>query len=235
MTPLLFSVSMQSTEGSGFTGWLGQPIVAYLLLVLGAWAIFFELAAPGLTVPALAGGLGIGLGLWGAVLQPTNWAGVILLLIAFLCFYADIIVKSLGLLTAVGVIAFILGSFAIFPDNTPSGDVPIWLTYVLAFILAAFFYWTGRFVRDVRGMKSTTGREGLLGTVGIARGEIAPYGVVFAAGELWQATAVDGDAINDGTAVVIAQVDGLRVTVRPASAEEAAGAGVAVMKPGATI
>ena len=235
MTPLLFLVSLQAEMGSGFLDWLGQPIVAYLLLVLGGWALFFELAAPGLTIPALVGGVAIGLGLWGMVLQPTNWAGALMVLIAFLCFYADIIVKSLGLLTIVGVIAFILGSFSLFPDNAPAGDVPIWLTYLLAFGLAGFFYWVGKFVRGTRGMKSTTGREGLMGTVGIARGDVSPYGVVFAAGELWQATALGGEMIVAGTPVVIQQVDGLRITVRPASAEEADNAGVAVVKPGASI
>jgi hypothetical protein len=60
--------------------------------------------------------------------------------------------------------------------------------------------------------------------------------VVFVDGELWQATASDagGDPaamIPEGTAVAVAAVDGLRLVVRPATAAETAGAGVAILPP----
>ena len=60
-----------------------------------------------------------------------------------------------------------------------------------------------------------TGRESLVGKVGIVRVELIPVGLVQVGGERWTAEPLDrGDSIPRDTEVEIVQVDGLRIKVR---------------------
>ncbi|MOA48518.1 hypothetical protein D3C78_1712670 [compost metagenome] len=61
-----------------------------------------------------------------------------------------------------------------------------------------------------------TGREELVGRLGTARSPLAPAGMVFLEGELWQAEAVDGAPIASGDAVEVTRLDGLKLLVRKA-------------------
>lgn len=67
-----------------------------------------------------------------------------------------------------------------------------------------------------------TGREGMVGQVGVARTELAPRGKVFVRGELWNAVA-EGDPVPAQQKVEIIDVDGLTVKVRPHHEDESAG------------
>jgi membrane-bound serine protease (ClpP class) len=60
-----------------------------------------------------------------------------------------------------------------------------------------------------------TGQESLVGRVGRARSEIAPFGTVQVGGELWSAELdVDETAISSGTRVQVTRVQGVHLYVR---------------------
>jgi len=61
--------------------------------------------------------------------------------------------------------------------------------------------------------KVQTGREGLVGAIGVARSELSPGGTVFVQGELWSAESADG-VIPAGARVRVTRVDGLRLRVQ---------------------
>ena len=61
--------------------------------------------------------------------------------------------------------------------------------------------------------QATTGSEGLVGAEGIVRQRLAPEGLVVVWGETWRATSESGE-IDQGAAVEVTAVDGLRVRVR---------------------
>lgn len=231
-------------------GWLDQflalladPTIAYLLLTLGGLGIFFELSVPGLTLPGVAGAIAILLGLYGLGTLPVNWAGVGLIGLAFVLFVADIFVPSFGTLTIGGLASFLIGSHLLFDGRTEGLGVSPIVTWTVAALLAGFLLLLAGSVLKTRFLKPATGREGLVGMVGTARTALDPDGMVFVAGELWQAT-VAGDSpvrtdaptgpraeIPAGAPVAVTGIDGLRVLVRPATAAEAASAGVAVLTP----
>lgn len=79
--------------------------------------------------------------------------------------------------------------------------------------------------------RPVTGRESLIGMIGVVRQALRPDGMIFATGELWQATlaGAPGQELPAGTPVTITAIDALRLIVRPATAAEAAGAGVVVI------
>jgi membrane-bound serine protease (ClpP class) len=97
-------------------------------------------------------------------------------------------------------------------------------------LLVGFFVFIGASVLHARLRRPYSGREGLIGSVGAVRRALDPDGMVFVNGEFWQATAADGATdIPVGRTVTVAAIDGLRLVVRPATATEAAGAGVVLV------
>lgn len=213
---------------------IADPTIAYLLLSLGGVGLFLELSNPGATAPGVFGVLAVVLGLFGLGTLPVNWTGVLLIGFAFVLFIADIYLPSLGALTIGGLVSFVLGSYLLIGSNAPPGfeisRVAIW---TMTALLVGFFVVLAGAIARTHFMKSTTGREGLIGSVGVARNALAPDGMIFAAGELWTATAGPAGgssvAIPAGSPVVIQALDGLRAIVRRATADEAAKAGVAVL------
>jgi membrane-bound serine protease (ClpP class) len=210
---------------------LASPNVAYLLLVLGFLGLFLEASAPGTSVPGVIGVICLVLAAIGLFQLPFDWRGAALILLAFLLFFADIFVPSLGLLTLTGLALLVVGSYVLF-DVAPGAEVSRPLIWATTFAIVGLFLVIGGFALSVWRKKPKTGREGLIGKVGTVRQTLAPDGMVFVLGELWQATATgsDGDSpIAERVPVTVTGVDGLRLLVRRATALEAAAAGVAVV------
>ena len=152
--------------------------------------------------------------------------------LAFLLFVADIFLPSAGLLTAGGIAAFILGSFMLIDEGIPGYEISRWVVWTIAFCLGAFFVLMGALALKTRFKRSKVGREGLIGVIGVVRQTLAPSGMVFAQGELWSATLDETTGhheLEQGKSVVVTNLDGLRLIVRPATdAEQRSGASVAV-------
>ena len=205
---------------------LADPTIAYILLSLGSLGLFLELSNPGAILPGVVGGLFLLLALYALGTIPVNWAGVLLIGFAFLLFGIDLFVPSFGTLTIGGLVSFVLGSYLLVAEGAPPGyEIAPAVIWTFTALLLGFFLLLGGAVLRARLRRPATGREGLVGDLGRVRRALAPAGVVFAAGELWQATAVglnDGAEIPVGAPVVVVGLDGLRLRVRPATAAEVA-------------
>jgi membrane-bound serine protease (ClpP class) len=214
-------------------GALADPNVAYLLLVLGFLGLFLELSSPGTSIPGAVGVISLILAAIGLWQLPFDWRGALLILVAFLLFFADIFVPSLGLLTLSGLALLVAGSYVLF-DEAQGVFVNRPLIWAIAAGLIGMFVVIGGFALSVWRRKPATGREGLVGAVGTVRKPLDPDGVVFVYGELWQATAAgDSEAslppISERVPVTVTGMDGLRLFVRRATAAEVDAAGVAVI------
>jgi membrane-bound serine protease (ClpP class) len=212
---------------------LADPNVAYLLLVIGFLGLFLELSSPGTSLPGAIGVICLFLAAIGLSQLPFDWRGALLILGAFLLFFADIFVPSLGLLTLSGLALLVAGSYVLF-DEAQGVFVNRSLIWSIAAGLVGIFLLIGGFALTVWRRKPATGREGLVGAVGTVRRPLNPDGVVFVSGELWQATAPGDSAeavppIAERVPVTVTGMDGLRLFVRRATATEAEAAGVAVI------
>lgn len=212
---------------------LADPNVAYTLLLIGFLGLFLELSNPGTSIPGTLGAVSLLLAAIGLSQLPFDWRGGALIVIAFLLLLADIFVPSLGLLTLGGLALMVVGSYTLF-DESQGVAVYRPLIWTLVIALVALFAAIGGFALSVLRRKPTTGREGLVGKVGTVRRALDPDGIVFVAGELWQATAPGGSAaalppIAERIPVTVTGLDGLRLLVRRASASEASAAGVAII------
>src|SRR5919106_3404962 len=75
---------------------IADPNVAYMLLMLGAIGIFFEISTPGVILPGVIGSISVLLGLYAMQLLPVNYAGLALIALAIILFVAETQVVSYG-------------------------------------------------------------------------------------------------------------------------------------------
>ncbi len=123
-----------------FIQFLSSPDIAYLLLMLGIYAIIFEILSPGGFVLGTSGAIMILLGAYGLRMLPLNWAGIILLIAGITVMIIDLLIGGMGVLSAFGGVAIIVGGLIIY--RAPGGEL---LRYSMTFVTGAVVAATGFF------------------------------------------------------------------------------------------
>jgi len=168
---------------------ISNPSIAYILLMLGIYGIFFELSNPGAILPGVVGGIFLILAFYALQMLPINFAGLALILFAIILFIAEIKVVSHGLLAVAGVISLLLGSLMLI--DTPTDYMRISMSVIIPAVLvsAAFFIFAVTKAISARMAKPTTGKEGIIGEIGTVVVSLVPEGKVSIHGEFWNAMA----------------------------------------------
>jgi membrane-bound serine protease (ClpP class) len=191
---------------------ISNPTIAYILLMLGIYGIFFELSSPGAILPGVVGGIFLILAFYALQMLPVNYAGLALIFFAIILFIAEIKVMSHGLLAVGGVISLFLGSMMLFQSPVEYMRVSLSVIIPAVMVSAAFFIFAVTKAINARLKKPTTGMEGLIGEVGIASTPIALEGKVSIHGEFWNA--VSDQNIEEGVKVQVIGVANLRLKVK---------------------
>jgi membrane-bound serine protease (ClpP class) len=206
--------SFESTFLENLLSIITNPTIALFLISIGGLAITYEIINPGGYISGIIGVILLLVGLYGVGQLPVNYAGLALIILAFILFIAELFTPTFGALTLTGVVAFIIGSIILF--NTAEFSyrmpwpsivgIPVGLAFITAFGLQ----------KVVQAMKRqpTTGKEGLLGATGTVKVALNPQGSVLVWGERWQAISDDNRPIAAGERVTVTQMDGLRLKVK---------------------
>jgi membrane-bound serine protease (ClpP class) len=205
---------IESVEMSGWDRILDtliDPNIIVLLMSIGTLGIVVELWNPGLIFPGTVGGISLILGLFGLSVLPISWAGVLLMLLAAGFFVAEMFVPSHGALTLAGTISFVLGSLMLFNPAGETYQVSIEVALAVGLTMALFTAFVVAKLVQVRRKPVEVGLHSMVGSVGVVRRD----GHVFANGELWRARSADGEELPQGERVVVDNVDGLVLEVRP--------------------
>ncbi|GAI91878.1 unnamed protein product, partial [marine sediment metagenome] len=125
----------------------------------------------------------------------------------------EIYTPTFGLLTAGGVTSLILGSFMLPKATAPFLRISLVLIISMSLATAAFFVFALSKGIKIQWKKSVTGREGLIGKVGITKTVLDPEGTIFVHGERWQASVID-EKIKEGEEVEVLEVKGLQLIVK---------------------
>jgi membrane-bound serine protease (ClpP class) len=208
---------------------IANPNVAFILMILGMYGLFFELANPGAIFPGVIGGISLLLALFAFQTLPVNYVGLLLLLLALALFLTELVVVSHGILAIGGIVAFVLGATMLFESPEPALRVSWAVILPALLVTVAFFAFAMGAAFRARRAQPTTGREGIRGRIAIVRERLEPRGLrtgnqecrgkVFVHGELWNAVA--GEPIGVGEEVEVVESDGLTLRVRrPAGARE---------------
>jgi membrane-bound serine protease (ClpP class) len=191
---------------------ISDPNIAYVLLSIGSLGIMAEIFNPGMFFPGIIGAISLILAFYSLGVLDARWGGILLILLAFGLFIAELFTHSFGLFTAGGVTALVIGSLILFPRGSPLSAVSPWLIAVVVILIAGFFAFVIQRVVRIHRRQATTGREELLGKTAVVKVPLEPEGEVMFKGELWTAVA-DKGRVKAGEEVTINRVDGLTLHV----------------------
>lgn len=192
---------------------ISNPNVAYILMLLGFYGIFFELTNPGAIFPGVTGGICLILAFYAFQTLPVNYAGLLLIILAIVLFVLEAQIASHGALTIGGIISMVIGSIMLFETAGPFLKLSLYIVLPAVMITTAFFTLTLGLAFKAYRRKPVTGREGLIGLEGKATTDITKdEGMVLVHGELW--SAYSDEPIANGEKITVEEVSGLKVKVR---------------------
>ncbi len=203
---------IRSNSKEEFLKIITNPTVAYFLLMIGFYGIFFELYNPGAVIPGVVGGICLLLGLYGLSLISISWLGLLLIILGVLLFVLELITPTFGALAVGGIVALALGSLMLIDPESPYGELPKEIITSVVLFSAAFFLIVGRLGLKAQRRKKLTGAEGMVGEEGEALEDFkGGKGKVLVHGEIWNA--VSEEDIKKGEQVRVKEVRGLKLVV----------------------
>ncbi|MBO8131621.1 MAG: nodulation protein NfeD [Candidatus Marinimicrobia bacterium] len=187
---------------------ISDPNIAYLFLILGFYGLFFELSNPGSIFPGVLGAIFLILAFFSFQILPINYAGLALIAIGIILFILEVKITSYGLLTIGGIISMIIGSMMLI--NTQEApkqlfSVSLQVIIPIVVITAILFILALSLALKTHKKKVSTGREGLIGSVGSAITDIDKEGMVLVHGEYWKAKS--NIKINKGDKIKVIGID----------------------------
>jgi len=196
---------------------IADPNVAYILMLLGIYGLFFELWNPGYVLPGVIGGICLLLALYAFQVLPISFAGLGLILLGIGFMVAEAFMPSFGVLGIGGVIAFVVGSI-ILMDTDVEGYTIAWpLIAAVAVVSAAFFLGVVALALKARRRRVVSGKEEMIGAIGEALENFKGEGRIRVHSEEWQARS--GVALKRGQKVKVTAIEGLMLTVEPYNPE----------------
>lgn len=191
---------------------LANPNIAFILLMLGFYGLFFELSHPGAIFPGVVGGICLILAFFSFQTLPINYAGVLLIILGMGLFIMEALTPTYGPLAIGGVVSLVLGATMLVNTDLPFLRVSWSVIIPVVLVTAAFFLFGMGMVVRAHRRKPTTGRRGMIGLKGDARATIdSRQGQVLVHGELW--SAISEKRIKKGERVKVVDVDGLVLKV----------------------
>ncbi len=188
-----------------------DPNVAYILMLLGIYGLFFELANPGFVLPGVIGGICLLLALFAFQALSINFAGLALLLLGIAFMVAEAFVPSFGALGLGGILAFIFGSLMLMDGSGPGNAISLALILGVALSSAIFFILIIGMALKARHRPIVSGSEEMIGASGLATEDFTDRGNVLVHGESWQATSAR--PVIKGQRIRVVSRDGLTLTV----------------------
>ncbi|HEY87936.1 MAG TPA: nodulation protein NfeD [Dehalococcoidia bacterium] len=197
---------------------IADPNIAYILLSLAMLGLMVEISNPGLIFPGVVGGICLLLAFYSLGMLPVNYAGVLLIVLAFGLFIGEVLTTTFGLFTAGGITSLIIGSLILFKGG-PLFQIDPWLIATVAILVGGLFAFILNQVIRAHRRQAYTGREELIGKTAVVKVALEPEGTVFLKGERWTAVSETGRVEPEET-VIITKVDGLKLYVTKKTIKE---------------
>jgi membrane-bound serine protease (ClpP class) len=188
-----------------------DPNIAYILMLLGIYGLFFELMNPGSVVPGVVGGICLILALFAFQVLPVNYAGLLLILLGCSFMITEAFLPSFGILGIGGVIAFIIGSIILLDTDLPQYQISKVLIISIGAVTVGFFLFMIGWAMKVHKRPKTTGIDGMIGQVGEC--VVTKPLRVHVHGEEWGAQSAK--PIQVGQKIQVTAIHGLELAVIP--------------------
>jgi membrane-bound serine protease (ClpP class) len=190
---------------------IGDPNIAYMLMLLGIYGLFFELTNPGYVLPGVVGGTALLLALYAFQILPVNYAGLALIILGISFMVGEAFTPSFGILGMGGLAAFVFGSVILMDDK--SLQISLVLIGSTALISFVCILWLMTKLLTMRRKRVITGEEQMLDSVGVVMDDFTGNGRIWILGESWQASSAT--PLKKGEKVRIRSQQGLLLIVEP--------------------
>jgi len=191
---------------------IGDPSIAYILLLLGIYGLIYEFSNPGMLFPGVMGSICLLLALFALQLMPISYVGLALIVLGILMMVSEAVLPSFGALGLGGLAAFILGSIMLIDTDIPGYGISWTLIAPVAATTALFSFVVVGLALRARKRPIMTGAEQLIGSEGeVLEGE----GWARVHGELWRVHSQI--PITPGMKVRVIARQGLILEVEPIS------------------
>jgi membrane-bound serine protease (ClpP class) len=201
--------------GQQIMTFIANPNVAYLALIVGLLMLVVAVTTPGTGFAEVIAVIALAVAIIGLIQLEANFAGVVLIIAAFVLFALDVTQTSHGALTLGGAVALVVGSLLLFPVREGGATISLWLvagvTILMVVVSLVIFSALMRWRKQHR--VDNVAQE-MLGQRGVVKTALAPLvpGTAQIAGQLWSVEA--GESIEPGTEVEVIGRDGLTLKVR---------------------
>lgn len=198
-----------------FLAAITNPNVAYFLILLGLYGIFFELLNPGFVLPGVIGGVSMLTALYALQLLPVNYTGLGLMILGVIFIIGEGHTHTFGVLSVGGTVSFVLGSIMLINTTDVAYQIAWSVIWAMTVINIAILLLLFSMVFRAQRRRTVIGLSTLIGSTGRALGEINLEGLAVIRGEIWSVHAKTPISINKKIKVI--NVDGLYLEVKEVS------------------
>ena len=196
---------------------LSEPVLSYLLFIIGIYALIFGVTSPGYGGEVL-GAILVILGIIGLGITGVNFGAIILLGIGTILLLAELFTPGFGILGGGGLFSMLVGGMLMIPAG-PWVVSQEWLNTLRMTILfvppivGSFFIFAAYKILKARQLQPFI--KGVVGGVGESVDDLSPnqLGFVLYQGEYWKVKT--RFSIKRGAKVKILKRDGMLLTVEP--------------------
>ncbi len=196
-----------------FLSVITNPNIAYILMLLAMYGIFFELMNPGSVFPGVLGAISGVTALYALNIIPFSYAGLLLIILGVAFMITEVFVAGFGILGVGGAISFAFGSVLLFDADTLGSSVSIPLIIAFSIVSLAFFIIVMRLFLSAQSAKVVSGAEDMVGSLAEVIAVHEEDYHVLCQGERWAATC-ESD-LRIGQHVEVAELSGLVLNVTP--------------------
>jgi membrane-bound serine protease (ClpP class) len=190
-----------------------NPNIAYILMLLGVYGLFFEMANPGYVLPGVIGGISMLLALYALQVLPVNYAGLALMILGVIFMVAELFAPSFGALGIGGIIAFVVGSVILFDTEGSEIQVAIPIVVAVSTVTSIFILIALRMVFSAHRKPVVSGVDEMLGSIGQVLEDFEESGRIHVHGETWNVQSQS--PLRRGDQVRVTGIDGLILSVEP--------------------
>jgi len=229
-------IKVNSNWAEDLVGFLNQPLISSILIMLGLVGIFAEIKSPGFGFPVIIGIISLLLFFGSAyILQLASVINIVLFIIGIILLLLEIFVIPGFAITGVVGIILIIGSIflSLIGNNLPFWDsgavskaviqlsASLLFAFIFIYILAKFLPKSSAFSRLVLsneekadlGFVSYPSIKELMGMEGIALTTLRPAGSAEFNGQKYDVVA-DWEYIPKGNKIKVIRVEGIKVVVK---------------------
>ena len=194
---------------------IANPNVAYLALIVGLLMLVVAVTTPGTGFAEVIAVIALAVAIIGLIQLEANFAGVVLIIAAFVLFALDVTQTSHGALTLGGAVALVVGSLLLFPVREGGSALSLWLvagvTILMVTVSLVFF---SALMRWRKQRKVDNAAQEVVGQRGVVKTAVAPLtpGTAQVSGQLWSVAA--DESIGPGTEVEVIGREGLTLKIR---------------------